>query len=92
MFYMHCKCHLVEEDSLEIHLNYREFLEGDNRADYISGKLLTKFYSYWVKTNEPLVKWNNYLKDPKNKFAEKKEKMIEYFQEFTTKKVFSVQL
>jgi hypothetical protein len=88
---MHCKYHLVEEDSLEINLNSMEFLIGDNRADAISGKLLTKFYSYWVKTDEPLIKWTNYLKDPKNKFAEKKEKMIEYFQEFTTNKVFSVQ-
>ena len=88
---MHCKYLLVEEDSLEIHLNSREFLQGDNRADSISGKLLTKFYSYWVMTDEPLVKWNNYLKDPKHKFAEKKEKMLEYYQEFTTKKVFSVQ-
>jgi len=88
---MHCKYHLVEEDMLQIHLNSREFLQSDDRADYISGKLLTKFYFYWIRTDEPLVKWNNYLSDPKNKFVEKKDKMIEYYQEFNTKKVFSVQ-
>ena len=88
MFFLHCKYITVEADQYNLNLNCWDFFNEDSRAELVSGQIITKLYSYFVTDVDPEEKWQKYLTS--QNFLEKKKLLENYYQEFSTKKVLSI--